>query len=396
VTTFAFRALDRDGDIRTGRVDEESEASARSRLSGRGLLPVELVRETPGVSRRRGRVRTNDLALGLQALATLLEAGLPLDHALGALEALAPPSWRPYIPALRGSVREGATLAAALDDQPFEFSPAALGIVHAGEAGSGLSVGVRRAADLLESQAKLRAAIRSALAYPLLLAVAGLGAVILLVGVVLPRFAVILQDLGQELPRTTQWVLSGAEVGRIAGLPALGMLIAGGVLHNVWTRTPRGRRLWHGALLRTPFVRGLRQARATAQACAALGALLRTGCPLPVALRHAATAADDAEIAARLEEARSLVGRGDRLAVALSETNAMSPTAIRLLSAGEQSGRLADMVERAGELEAAGSERRIKQYVQLIEPAMILTFGGLVALVAAALLQAVYAVRPLP
>lgn len=117
---------------------------------------------------------------------------------------------------------------------------------------------------------------------------------------------------------------------------------------------------------------------------------------MPVALRHAATAADDAEIAARFEDARSRVARGDRLAVALEETSAMSPTAIRLLSAGEQSGRLADMVERAGELEAVGSERRIKQYVRLIEPAMILTFGGLVALVAAALLQAVYAVRPLP
>ncbi|MCG8469652.1 MAG: type II secretion system F family protein [Gemmatimonadetes bacterium] len=396
MTTFVFRALDRDGAVRVGRVEDDTDDAARARLAGRGLLPIELEKDTPRRSLGRGRVSVDELALGLRGLATLLEAGLPLDQALGGLGAMAPPGWRPHIPALRQSVREGSPLAESLAEQSFEFSRTALGIIRAGEGGSGLPAAVTRAAELLERQAQLRSAIRSALAYPLLLAFAGLAATVVLIGVVLPRFALILEDLGQELPRATAWVLDTAELARVAGLPLLGAAIAGTIGLRAWIRTETGRRRWHRLLLRAPLLRRVRRSKATAQACVALAALLRSGCPLPTALRHAAGATDDEEISARFRSVRERVARGERLARALDETEAMSATATRLLAAGERSGRLADMAERAGDVETAASERTIKRAVRLIEPALILSFGAVVAFVAAALLQAVYAVRPVP
>ncbi|MBA2684235.1 MAG: type II secretion system F family protein, partial [Gemmatimonadaceae bacterium] len=146
----------------------------------------------------------DDLAVGLRVLAALLEANVPLARALGMLDDLVPSSWTPVLGSITESIRSGHSLAAALSAAPASFPPVVLGMLQAGEGGSGLATAVRRAADLTESSARTRAAIRSALAYPIILAFAGSASIALLVGVVLPRFGAILSDLGQPLPTTTR------------------------------------------------------------------------------------------------------------------------------------------------------------------------------------------------
>jgi general secretion pathway protein F len=397
VTQFAFQALDRGGTVESGRIRGEDVQEVLRSLRERGLLPFEVaVTEAPPARApwHPRRIKRRDVTLGLQALATLLEAGFPLDQALGSLPALAPAAWRPVIRGVRSSVRRGESLTEALSDDRLGLPPAVLGIVRAAEAGGGLGAGLARAADLMKADVELRSAIRSALAYPLLLGVAAAGALGLLVGVVLPRFALILNDLGQELPGTTRVVLDGAQALRWLGPPAALAGVAGAFLLRAWTASETGRRWWHHALMRVPWLGAIRLSAGTARACAALGALLRAGCPLPSALRHAANASGDAEIQRRVQVARERVTRGERLAASLESSAALTPTAVRLLAAGEHGGRLAEMTERAGRLEEASTRRAIEGAVRMIEPVMIIVFGGAVALVAAALLQAVYAVRP--
>jgi general secretion pathway protein F len=269
-----------------------------------------------------------------------------------------------------------------------------IGIIQAGEAGSGLAVAVRRSADLMEESAATRAALRNALAYPVVLASAGAGSIALLVGVVLPKFARILADLGQALPPTTRLVLGAAAFVRAAAIPAAVGVALLWVAWYRWTSTPDGRRAWDAFLLGLPALGNIRRAAATSRTMAALAALLDGGVPVAAAMHHAAGAAGDAAIRSRILAARESVVHGGRVSRSLAEHDAATPTATRLAGAGEESGRLAAMLAHAAKIERERSTQAVNNLVRLIEPTMIMIFGGIIALVAASLLQAIYSVRP--
>ena len=391
--SYRYRAARSDGTLELGELRAGSREGAVAVLSARGLFPME-VSARPAVHARRARLSPSELALGLRVLASLLEAGLPMSRALAAFEDLAPPRWRPAMGPLREQVREGQSLAAAMSRSALEIPPLVVGIIHAGEAGSGVAKAVRSAAELTEQSAAVRATIRAALTYPAILAVAGAASIALLVGVVLPRFALILVDLGQALPPTTRFVIAAAAAVRSGALPGLVVFVALASLWRGWTRSDAGRAQWHSYLLSLPGVGTVRRAAATSRACAATAALLQSGVTISGALRHAAVASGDSAIAARLLAARERVVTGQRISRALAETDALTPTAVRLVGAGEETGRLADMLEHAARIERERAQDITRSAVGLLEPALILVFGAIVALVAAALLQAVYSVRP--
>ena len=143
-----------------------------------------------------------------------------------------------------------------------------------------------------------------------------------------------------------------------------------------------------------PLIGPIRHALATARVCRTLGALLGTGTPALPALVIASEAAADAAVGGRLGRVRQHVAEGASLSAALSATGAVTEGAWQLVSIGEGSGRLPTLLAKAADLEEREAERRLKTLVTFLEPALILAFAGLVAFVAAALLQAVYSLRP--
>jgi general secretion pathway protein F len=390
---YAYRAARADGALESGVVEAPTREAASALLTQRGLFPLDLtLRDEPRSN--RSRVSADDQALGLRMLATLLESGLPMSRALAALGDLAPVSWTSALAAVRESVREGRTLAHALANSGLGLPTVLLGIIHAGEAGSGVAPAVRRAAEFAEASAATRRAVRGALAYPLVLASAGLATVALLVSVVVPRFAGILADLGQELPASTRLVLGAAEWSRTLALPALlvsGVLV---VIWRAWIANEPGRRQWHAWMLEIPIAGRVRRSAAASRACATLAALLESGVALPSALAHAARACGDAALGARLVSAREAIAHGERMSAAIERERALTATAVRLIRAGEETGRLAGMLDHAARIESDRATHLVKSAVRLLEPALILAFGALVAVVAAALMQAVYSVRP--
>jgi type II secretory pathway component PulF len=391
-TSYSYRAARLDGAIESGVLDADSHAAASAALAERGLFPVEIRIEREHASERIA-LPVADLAVGLRVLATLLESGLPMSRVLAAFAELAPASWEKLTPSLAEAVRSGKSLGAALAAAPVEIPTVVVGIIQAGEGGSGIATAVRRAAELTEATATRRAAIQAALAYPVILAVAGTASVALLVGVVLPRFSTILADLGQALPPATRLVLALAEFARAAALPGLIALIIVAVAWRAWLRTETGARRWAGLLLDLPLVGGIRLSAASARTSAVLASLLDSGVSVSSALLHAARAAGDAEIAARIRTARESVVAGQGMARALGAERAVTTTTVRLVRAGEETGQLPAMLWHAAKLEGEQAERHLRSAVRLLEPALIIVFGGMVALIAAALLQAIYSVR---
>lgn len=390
---FAFVAIAPDGVVNRGTVDAPDVSHARSAVASRGLFVVS-VQEKGFRRERREPLSAADLALGLRVLGDLLESGLPVTRALHIFHDLAPRSWRAGLPHISQSVREGKSLAAALAAAPIDIPPLVVGIAQAGEAGSGVGPAVRRAADLAEATAEMRAAVRSALAYPAVVAVAGVCAISVLMTVVLPRFAKILADLGQQLPASTQLVLQVAGIGRAAFVPAIVSLAIVLAVWRSWVHTDAGRAQWHRVLLALPAVGQVRRGAAAARMAHSLAALLESGVPIATAMGFAARATGDAELARRLGEARARIATGSALSQALDACDAASQTTVRLVRAGEESGRLPSMLAHAAKIEQQRVDQIVSAGVRMLEPALLLAFASIVALVAAALLQAIYSVRP--
>lgn len=392
-TVFAYRAARANGQVDGGVVDAESVREAREILVSRGLYVLSVESRGARVA-RRDPLSAAELALGLRILADLLESGLSVSRALVAFEELAPRGWRPALPHIRQTVREGQSLASALASAPVEIPGLVVGIAQAGEAGTGIGPAMRRAADLMESSAEMRASIRSALAYPLVVAAAGALAVGILITVVLPRFAKILEDLGQKLPASTRMVIDGSaaiQASFVPGAIALGVAFAA---WRAWTQTPNGRRAWHRFLLSVPMLGSIRAGAAGARMAHSLSAMLDSGVAIAGALVLAGRATADAELEHRLAATRAGVTSGETLSRALEANRATTSTIVRLARAGEESGRLPAMLNHAARIEQARVDRIIRTAVRMLEPMLLLTFASIVALIAAALLQAIYSVRP--
>ena len=189
-------------------------------------------------------------------------------------------------------------------------------------------------------------------------------------------------------------VLGMADVVHVLLVPMILVGLAGIVALRALHESDAGRRSLHAFLLGLPIVGAIRWCGASARALASLAALLESGVPIRVAMVFAARSTGDAEIERRILDARGAVVAGHPLSFGLRASNALTTTAMRLIRAGEESGRLTGMLQHAAKLDHDHADRLTRSAVRLIEPMLILAFAGIIGMVSAALLQAVYTVRP--
>jgi type II secretory pathway component PulF len=375
-----------------GLLEAVDDRDAGASLVERGLHPLQLDVAEQWEGRRRAAGR-RELASVFRSIAALVTAGLPLDRAVAASEALAGTALREMLVESRAQLRAGRSFTQALDSGRGVVPPLVVGMVQAGERSSQLGRALDHVATHLEQEADLAGRVQQALAYPLLLCIAGTASVLVIGTVVVPRFAVILADLGQHLPASSRLLLAGSGILTNYGpvMVACAVAVIWGLAE--WVRGAGGVH-WDRALLGVPAVGSIRLALASSRVMRALGGMLHAGMPLLPALEASRNAAGDRAVAERLTRVRQRVAEGGTLAGALERESAVSASARQLVAVGESSGQLASMSTRAGDLAALEAERALRTLVSLIEPALVVFFGGLVAFVAAALLQAVYSIRP--
>lgn len=391
---YRYRAAGADGRIVTGTLAASTPTEVDVLLLARGLQPIASEQYHPFLA-LRPRVSRRDLAVVFRSLASLVTGGVPLARAMAVSEGL-PRSLalRNALEESRRLVTEGRSLTEALAVRTGLIPGVVLGMLRAGERGSKLAPALEQAATHLEQEAELAGRVQQALAYPLVLLVAGFVSVTVITIVVVPRFATILADLGQAMPSSTRALLLVSDALRHHGLALLAAAAIAIVGLSSWVATPHGRLQMHRLLLRLPIVGALRLGFATARMTRAIGGLLGSGVPMTAALSAARESAGDQEIARRLERASERVTRGEPVAVSLRAERALTPVALQLIAVGESSGQLAAMAERAAAIATLEAEGNLRALVSLLEPALVVVFGGMVAFTAVALLQAVYSLRP--
>ncbi len=396
MTTFAYRAATPQGAITRGVEDATSAELLAGALTARGLLPLEVApAASPAAPRRREwRGRQADAIDALRYLATLVAAGFPLDRALATTARVAARAdVAAAVAAVRGRVRAGTALATALAEHPRIFPALAVGMTRAGERGGDLAGALARLAEQLEHDQAVRARVQAALLYPCVMLVAGSVAVVVLLGFVLPRLVEMLAETGTAPPRSTALLLAAGAAVQAWWPVLLPALVVAVALAAAYARSADGRCVVHRALLRVPVVGTLRRQRAAAHFGRALSALLGSGHPALPALDIAADTLADRAASAAVHAAREQVRAGARLSQALAAGGVFPFLFLQMVEVGEDGGRLPEMLARAAGAMEQAMERRLDALVRLIEPAMVLLFGGLVGSVALAMLQAVYSVR---
>ncbi|MDE1990064.1 MAG: type II secretion system inner membrane protein GspF [Betaproteobacteria bacterium] len=389
---FRFEAMDQAGQTESGIIEAESPRQARSLLRARGLVPLSLMtakemKDRQELSLFRRGLSGGDRVTVIRQLSSLLNAGIPLDEALGAVASEAErPAVRERTLELRSEVLGGSPLASAMAMHPKDFPPIYQALVAAGEKSGRLGWVLERLADYAQARDALQQKVLMALAYPAIVMVVAFGIVIFLMTTVVPQVVAVFVSSHQALPFLTRLMIFLSDLVRNWGwLAALVLLGLVWLVRRVW-KIPAVRLRWDERTLTWPVVGKLVRGYNTERFASTLSILVGGGVPILLALQGAADTLANTALRRDVEEAIVRVREGSGLARALGRDHRFPPILLQLIHSGETTGKLPEMLERAAQGEGSALERRILLFTTLLEPVLILLMGAVVATIVMAVL----------
>jgi general secretion pathway protein F len=401
---FRYEAVDAGGATRKGVVNADSPRAARADLRVQGLTPlsVEAIAaqvDASGVTRSRGfgeRLSTVELALFTRQMASLLEAGLPLEQAFTALlEQAEKPYLRDLIASIRAEVMGGISFSDALSHHPRDFDQIYRGLVSSGEQIGQLARVLSRLADYIERRNALVQKVRLAFTYPAIVTVVAFAIVILLLTYVVPQIVTVFANTKQKLPLLTVMMLGVSNFMRAWGI-LLGLaLVAAWFAWRRALQNPVLKRRWHTWLLTAPVYGKFERSLNTARFASTLAITTGSGVPILRALDTSRDTLSNVAMRELVEQATASVREGISLARALSVQKHFPPILVHMIRAGEITGELPAMLERAANSQQADLERRTLTIAGLLEPVLILAMGLVVLLIVLAVLMPIIEINQL-
>ena len=400
---FRYEAVDSAGETRRGIVHADSQRAARGELRGQGLVPlsVEMLGasdDAAGGRRPRFGERLSSTELGMltRQLASLLQAGLPLEQALSALLEQAERAYiRELLGAIRSEVMSGSSLSVALSHHPHDFIDIYRGLVASGEETGQLSQVLSRLADYLERRNALVQKVRLAFTYPAIVTLVALVIIIFLLTYVVPQIVSVFVNTKQKLPLLTVAMLALSDFVRKYGWIVLIALAVVAWLCRRALANPVTRRNWHRWLLSAPLYGRFERSLNTARFASTLAITTGSGVPILRALQTSRDTLSNTAMRELVEQATLSVREGVGLARALSANRYFPPMLLHMIRAGEATGELPAMLERASAAQEQDLERRAMTIAGLLEPALILFMGVVVLLIVLAVLMPIIEINQL-
>ena len=379
MAVFYYRAVGRDGKPIDGTLEASGMELASRQLRARGLTLLSLKSEAEGaaLARSRGRAPNRQDVLAMTSeLAVLLRAGLPLDRSLKVLiDMSAVPSMGALLGDILKSVKDGKALSVSLEPYVDLFGRFYISMVRSGEASGEMSNVLDRLVAHLEEAKANRDTVVSALVYPAILLVVATASVFMMLGLVVPQFQELFDDMGDGLPLLTEMVIGAADFLK-AWFWLLALVLVGAVLwFRRWLRSDKGRRSWHQRLLRAPVVGTIVFEFEMARFARTLGTLLSNGVPLLRAIDIALETVGNTVLRTALSALSPAVKAGQRMSVALAETRMFTPLVIQMTRVGEESGALDKMMLELAKVFDDHVSTGVKRGLTLQEPALILGMG---------------------
>jgi type IV pilus assembly protein PilC len=382
--TFSYQARDAAGRIVSGIQEALNEDNAVTSLMSRGLMVLSLQKKaTASHSRRKStKVKETDLVLFTRQLSTMVEAGISLVQALTALYEQADPKrqggLRGVVSDITARVQGGETFHESLAKHPRVFNRLFISMVKAGEHGGLLAEILDRLAGFLEASARLRKKVKSAMTYPVIVVCIAFAITTFLIVRVVPIFGEIFADFGAKLPAPTQFLIDVSNFVRgewyflVAG-------IAGAIFGvRAFLRSTRGKQLWDRWKLKLPVFGPLVHKICMSRFARTFAQLIRSGVPILEVLDIVGGSSGNHVVETAIKEVGADVEKGDNLSVSLSRKSIFPPMLLRMVAAGEATGKIDTMLEKMADFWDEEIEAMLDALTSLIEPMLIVFLGVIV------------------
>ncbi len=398
--TYEYELADKTGKVVKGRIDAQNEEAVANRLRSMGMAPIAIheVSSTglqteitiPGFG---DRVKLKDLAVMARQLATMISAGLSLLRALSILAEQT--ESKPLAKALgtvRSDVETGGALSEAMTKHREVFPPLMIHMIRAGEVGGFLERALISVAENYESEVKLRAQIKSAMTYPVMVFIMAILAVVGMLLFIVPVFEQMFTDLGGALPAPTQFLVFLSGIMKWLA-PLLAVVT---VVFGIWWRKHKNddaiRARVQPLTLRLPVFGPLFKKVAIARFTRNFGTMLGAGVPILQALDIVGETSGNYVIELAVRDIQQSVRQGQPLSVPLAKHPVFPPMVVQMISTGEDSGSLEQMLQKVSVFYDQEVEATTEQLTSLIEPLMIAILGTIIGGMIVALYMPIFSI----
>lgn len=401
---YRYTATDTMAKTVRGSVEAVNEQMAAVQLRRGGYFPIEIELQTSDrafadvedVLQLRLRPSRLELLRFTQQLHSLLGAGLELDRSLAILAELTENRhMRTITHSLLADIQGGHSLADSLGKHPQVFTKLYVQMVKAGETGGVLELVLGRLVGFMESAQAIRDEVSSALLYPALVLLAGMGAIGVLLNVVLPRFASMFVEAGELLPPSTKFLLAVSAFTTEYWWGLAAILVGALIGTRGFLQTEHGRYVWDKGMLRIPVAGQLLLELEVARFARMLGTLLQSGVPILVAIGIVGETVTNAAIGRSLPLVREGVKRGEGVAGPLKSAGVFPNLAVQMALVGEEAGRLEEMLLKVADIYDLHVKTSVKRLLSLVEPALILMLAVVVGFIVVSMLLAVFSLSDL-
>jgi len=402
MATFRYKAATADGQVTHGTLTGSSRDNIAEQLQASGHIPIRIDPALEAATPRRRfqlrakRVREEHVADATRELGILLRAGLPLDRALNVLVSLhVDTPLAALLENIRVRVKEGVTLSDAVQAQGPVFSNFYVSLLRAGESGGALDIILERLAEHLDRSKELRDTLVSALIYPCILIAVALASIFLLLAYVVPQFTEMFASAEQVLPLSTRITIGvGDALQHYGWLLILAVAASIAVLRRQ-LRNPASQYTLHASLLRLPMLGAITVKIEVARFSRTLGTLLQNGIPLLKALSIAKDTVGNRVMSDGLERVASGLKEGQSFAEPLGAEARFPALAVQMIRVGEESGELEPILHQVADTYDRDTQVTVKRTLAVLEPALILVLGVIIAAVIISILAAILSINEL-
>lgn len=381
-TSFFWEATSKTGEKKKGEMEATEAAAVEGKLRSMGLTPDKIRQRNAFddfMAMGGGSVTGKDILIFTRQFSTMIDAGLPLVQCLEILGSQADnPAFQKVIYAVKNKVEAGSTFADALKDHPKVFDELYVQLCAAGEMGGILDTILNRLAAYREKNEKLKRKVKSALNYPMIVLVVGIGVVAALLLKVVPVFAKMFADFGSALPGPTQFFVDAS-----AWLQLYYIHIAVGMASVVFGfkytyENPKGRKFIDKFALKVPMVGDLIRKVAVARFTRTLGTMISSGVPIMDALEVTAKTSGNRTIEEAIYHVRAKIAEGKNIAGPLSETRVFPSMVVQMIGVGEATGAMDGMLNKIADFYDDEVDTGVAGLTSMIEPVMMVFLGGVV------------------
>ena len=395
--TFSYKAKTRTGEVTAGTLAAGDRRMALAELGRRGYFPLSVEAAESEADKQkisggfRGRISTRDVLVLTQQLSSLLRSGMSLNDAISVLERRTQKkSLATVFGGLRKEIEQGETLSSALSKQPKLFSRFFVNLIKAGEASGTLDEVLVRLGKHQEQAGEIREKVVGALIYPLIVVLAGIGAIIFFMTFMVPRFVVMFSEMKTTMPLPTRILIGVSHAFTSYWWIGAAAAVAAVILFKQQARTTEGRLAIDGWKLRAPIFGGILMASALAEFARTLATLLENGVPVLTALQIVEETMTNRVIANEISAARTRVTDGTSISQPLAKGKVFPPLLLDMLGVGEESGEVVPALHNIADMYEQELAHKIKIFTTLLEPAIILVMAVVVGSIVLSILLAVF------